>query len=43
MILESQFSSGDLNTVDIPSGLQGIFLVRVIDGPVITTRKIVIL
>ena len=42
LILERQLSDGDLNIVDIPSGLQGMYLVRVIDGLVITTRKIAI-
>ncbi len=42
-ILERQLADGELNTIDIPAGLHGIYLVRVIDRHVITTRKIVIL
>ena len=42
-ILERQLTDGELNTIDIPAGLHGIYLVRVIDRQVITTRKIVIL
>ena len=42
-ILERRLDDGDLNTIDIPSGLHGVFMVRVTDGSVITTRKIALL
>ncbi len=42
-ILVRRLSDGELNTIDIPSGLHGVFMVRVTDGAVITTRKIAIL
>jgi hypothetical protein len=42
-ILERRLADGELNTVDIPSGLNGVFIVRVIDGMKVTTRKVAIL
>lgn len=42
-VLARQLGDGSLNTIDIPSGLHGIYMVRVIDGPEVTTVKIPIL
>ena len=41
-ILETRLTDRELNTVNMPSGTKGIFIVRVIDGSVITVRKVVI-
>ena len=41
-ILEERLNGGDLNTVDVPSGYHGVFLVRVTDGMNITTTKVVL-
>jgi hypothetical protein len=41
-ILEERLNGGDLNTVDVPSGYHGVFLVRVTDGMNITTAKVVL-
>jgi hypothetical protein len=42
-ILETELADLDLNTVELPSRLHGVFLVRVIDGVKVTTRKVAIL
>lgn len=42
-VLTRQLGDGSLNTIDIPSGLHGIYMVRVIDGAQVTTVKIPIL
>lgn len=34
---------GELNTISLPADLSGVYLVRVIDGPVVTIKKIAIL
>lgn len=41
-ILEKKLNGGDLNTIDIPSGFHGVFLVRVTDGEKFTTAKVVL-
>jgi len=43
MMLKTRLIDGEMNTIDIPSGLKGVFMVRVVDGPNVTTRKIAIL
>lgn len=40
---ERQLEDGDLNTVGLPSSLHGVFIVRVVDGLKVKTRKVVIL
>lgn len=42
-ILETQLADGELNTVTLPSGLHGVYLIRVIDGVKVTTRKVAII
>ena len=42
-ILETRLSDGELNTITIPSGLHGVYLIRVIDGVKVTTRKVALL
>ena len=36
-------ADGELNTVTLPSGLHGVYLIRVVDGVKVTTRKVAIL
>ena len=36
-------NDGELNTVTLPSGLHGVYLVRVVDGVKVTTRKVALL
>ena len=40
-IMEKRLNGGDLNTIDIPTGNHGVFLVRVTDGMKLTTAKVV--
>lgn len=40
---ERQLEDGELNTVALPSALHGVFIVRVVDGLKVNTRKVVIL
>ncbi len=42
-ILERRLEDSDLNTIDLPSGLKGVFLIRVTDGVRTTTRKVALL
>jgi hypothetical protein len=42
-ILEIKLGDNDLNTVTLPSGLHGVYLVRVVDGVKVTTRKVALL
>ena len=42
-IVETQLVDGELNTVKLPSVLSGVYLVRVVDGVKVTTRKVAIL
>ena len=42
-ILETRLTDGELNTVTLPSGLHGVYLVRVVDGAQVTTRKVALL
>ncbi|NLE35714.1 MAG: DUF2341 domain-containing protein [Bacteroidales bacterium] len=42
-IIERLLSDGELNTVDLPSGLRGVFYIRVIDGVRVTTAKVAVL
>ncbi|MBE0675312.1 MAG: hypothetical protein IH591_11670, partial [Bacteroidales bacterium] len=41
-IAEVQLSGGQLNTVDLPSDIHGIYIVRIIDRSGVTTRKVLI-
>jgi len=41
-VSEVQLSGGERNTVDLPSGIHGIYVVRIIDGSGVTTRKLLI-
>ena len=41
-ILEKHLEDGEFNTVDIPAGLIGVLVVRVTDGPDVTTRKVAV-
>jgi hypothetical protein len=43
MILKRNLTDGELNIVDLPSGMKGVFIVRVMDGRNVTTRKIAVL
>lgn len=42
-IIESRLTDGELNMVQLPSDLAGIYLVRVVDGVKVTSRKVVLL
>lgn len=42
-VLDKRLSGGELNTIARPSGLKGVFIVRVTDGVKVTTRKIALL
>jgi hypothetical protein len=42
-ILETQLTDGELNTVTMPSGSHGVYLVRVVDGAKVTTKKVALL
>ena len=42
-ILEKKLSSGELNTVDLPSSSKGVFIVKVTDGVKVTTKKVALL
>lgn len=42
-LLQENLTGGELNSIDLPSGLHGVFMVRVVNGPVVTTKKVVIL
>jgi len=41
-LLDRRLAEEELNTIDIPSGLSGVFLVRIVDGGKVTTRKVAI-
>ena len=41
-LLEQRLADGGMNIVELPVGLHGVVLVRVIDGTVVITRKLVI-
>ena len=41
-ILECRLDGGDLNTIEIPARLHGVFFARVMDGLEVTTRKLVL-
>jgi hypothetical protein len=43
MILTRNLTDGELNIVDLPSGMKGIFIVRVRNGQKVTIRKIAVL
>jgi len=43
LILKRQLSDNELNTIDLPHSLRGVYLVRVIEGVKVTTRKIAVL
>lgn len=40
-ILETRLPGSEMNTVTMPAGSRGIYIIRVIDGSVITVRKII--
>ncbi|MCU0378381.1 MAG: T9SS type A sorting domain-containing protein, partial [Bacteroidales bacterium] len=40
-ITETHLDGGDMNTITIPAGSTGIYIIRVADGPRITTQKVV--
>ena len=42
-IMETQLDGGELNTVSLPSGSRGYFVVKVVDGVDITTKKVTLL
>jgi hypothetical protein len=42
-IVETHLNDGELNTVTLSSGLHGVYLVRVVDGVKVTTRKVAVL
>lgn len=42
-ILERRLSDGELNTIALPRGLKGVYLVRVTDGVKIVSRKVPLL
>jgi hypothetical protein len=42
-LLSYDLPDGELNTIDLPSGIRGVFFVRVTDGVKVTTRKIAVL
>ena len=41
-IISRKLVDDELNTMDISSGLNGAYLIRVVDGVMVTTRKVVI-
>ncbi|MDM8004328.1 MAG: T9SS type A sorting domain-containing protein, partial [Bacteroidota bacterium] len=41
-MLEQNLSDAGLNTIELPAGLHGVAVVKVTDGSVVTTRKLVI-
>lgn len=43
LILKRLLTDNELNTIDLPYSLRGVYLVRVIDGAKVTTRKIAVL
>lgn len=42
-IIETHLADGEMNMVSLPTGLKGVYLVRVIDGQKVTTKKVAIL
>ena len=42
-ILKRRLTDGELNTVDLPSGLKGVYFIRVTDGIKSMTRKVALL
>ena len=42
-ILNLQLTGGELNTVSLPSGSKGVFIIRVIDGVKVATHKVALL
>lgn len=42
-ILRIRLTGGEMNTVNLPYGLKGAFIVRVADGAKVTTRKVALL
>ena len=42
-ITERVLDDGELNIMPLPAGSRGVFLVRIVDGPVIITRKVAVL
>ena len=43
LIIETKLTDDDLNTVQLPSDSRGVCIVRVADGPKVTTGKVVVL
>ena len=42
-IVDARLTSGELNTIDMPSVSTGVYIFRVIDGVKVTTRKVALL
>jgi len=42
-IMETRLTDGELNTISLPSGTDGVCLVRVTDGVKVTSKKVVVL
>jgi hypothetical protein len=42
-IVDARLTGGELNTIDMPSGSNGVYIVRVTDGMKVTTRKVALL
>ena len=43
LVVTCRLSNGDINTVDLPTGLQGVIVVKVTDGARTITRKVAML
>ena len=43
LMIKHFLTDGELNTVDLPADTHGVYLVRIIDGAKVTTRKVAIL
>jgi len=41
LIVEDRLNGGELNTLNVPSSLTGVYLLRVIDGEKVATQKVV--
>ena len=40
--MQQYLSDGGMNFVDLPAGVNGVIVVRVTDGVVVVTRKVVV-
>lgn len=43
MVIETRLTDGELNTITLPSGMHGVYLVRVVEGVKVTVRKVALL